>query len=83
MRKYVDELFTVIIEMLQDASSLVKREVCFIQLGYLQCIKICEGLSLAVTTDILLSFSKAFKLYTLTFLQPAFRTFKSTENKAR
>ena len=27
MRKNVDELFTVIIEMLQDASSLVKREV--------------------------------------------------------
>lgn len=29
MRKNVDELFTVIIEMLQDNSSLVKRGVSF------------------------------------------------------
>lgn len=28
MRKYIDELFLVIIDMLQDASSLAKREVC-------------------------------------------------------
>eukprot|EP00795_Rhopilema_esculentum_P000207 gene207-9842_t len=35
MRKYVDELFTVIIEMLQDASSLVKREVALWTFGQL------------------------------------------------
>eukprot|EP00794_Sanderia_malayensis_P007416 gene7416-8236_t len=35
MRKNVDELFTVIIDMLQDASSLVKREVALWTFGQL------------------------------------------------
>ncbi|XP_012554042.1 serine/threonine-protein kinase mTOR isoform X1 [Hydra vulgaris] len=35
MRKYIDELFPVIIEMLQDASSLAKREVALCTLGQL------------------------------------------------
>ncbi|XP_057312523.1 serine/threonine-protein kinase mTOR-like [Hydractinia symbiolongicarpus] len=35
MRKYIDELFLVIIDMLQDASSLAKREVALWTLGQL------------------------------------------------